>query len=89
MMTYNEGCAIAFGYFQAKDKVAGLATALEADKVWIFYGGSAEAANEIGAQGITVDKATGVVADFILPSKENFVLLDMAEKVDIPEIYRG
>ncbi len=89
MIAYREACAIAFGYFQAKNKVVGLAAAMEADKVWIFYGGSAETANEIGVQGITVDKATGTVSSFILPSRENFALLDAAKKVDIPEPYRG
>lgn len=89
MIAYNEACAIAFGYFQAKDKVVGLATAMEVDRAWIFYGGSAETANEIGIQGILVDKATGVVSDFILPSEENFALLDASQKVDVPKTYRG
>lgn len=89
MITYSEACAVAFGYFQAKDKVVGLATAMEVDMAWIFYGGSVETANEIGIQGILVDKTTGVVSDFILPSQENFALLDASQKVDVPEIYRG
>lgn len=89
MITYHEACAVAFGYFQAEEGVVGLAAAMEVDRAWIFYGGSAETANEIGIQGILVDKATGVVSDFILPSEENFALLDASQKVDIPAIYRG
>jgi hypothetical protein len=44
--------------------------ALETDEVWIFYGGIENQA-EIGGVGIKVDKESGEIDKFILPSPTN------------------
>lgn len=87
-MTYIEGCERAFDYFYRSEGINGIAKALDGKNVWIFYPGKADEIT-IGGIGICMDKTTGEISDFILPSLENFAILETAVPLDVPNQFKG
>lgn len=84
MIEYVKACKIALDYFKSNCNKDTLAKALDAETVWIFYGGKADAV-EVGGYGITVDKTSGAVEKFILPSPKNFAILKKAKAIELPD----
>ncbi len=87
-MTYIEGCERASDYFRRIEGINGIAKALDGKNVWIFYPGKADEIT-IGGIGICMDKTTGEISDFILPSLENFAILETAVPLDVPNQFKG
>lgn len=83
MINFNDACQIAVQYFVENTLKTGICKALDTDGIWIFFGGKLNEV-EFGGYGVSVNKATGNVEDFILPSDKNFALLDKAIVVEIP-----
>lgn len=81
MISYEEAKSKAAQYFlDNEDKP--LASALETDGFWIFFGGN-EDEIEFGGEGIIINRLSGEVSEFFLPDEENFELLDKAEKIEL------
>lgn len=59
----------------------------ETDNLWVIFG-EKKGKIKYGGQGITIDKETGEVKYFSLPSKENFKILESAKLVE-PERYEN
>ena len=81
MISFEKALKIADSYYK-KSNNEKVIKALESEYVWIFYGGD-ENKIEVGGVGITVDKMTGEIADFILPLPENLLLLKNAKSIDL------
>ena len=80
-MNFEEAKVAAQAYFEQRG-VTGLASALEAENCWIFYGGKA-GVTVCGIPGVKVSKETGELSVFILPNKENFAILKSAKKIEL------
>lgn len=87
MIDYIKACDLAKEYLKNNLKQDGISKALEADECWIFYGGSSEVV-QLGGVGISVSKKDGGIRKFILPSKENFVILKSSKQIEVPEEYK-
>ena len=81
MITFEQAYSSAEQYYQDKGNMV-ITKALDAGKVWIFYGGKDERI-EIGGAGIKIEKENGRISNFILPSLENFALLKDAVVIDV------
>lgn len=80
-MTFEEAKVQALAYFEENGTV-GLASALETENYWIFYGGQ-KGTVAVGKPGIKINRETGELSKFFLPNKENFALLKSAVSIDI------
>ena len=56
----------------------------ETKTAWIVFGGR-KGMQKIGGAAINIDKASGDVSTFVLPSKENFEILKNAKLINIEE----
>lgn len=56
----------------------------ETNNMWIVYGGK-NGQPKIGNSAITINKETGSIGRFILPSKENFEILKNATLIEYKE----
>ncbi len=76
-------CAIelATKYFWAKGNQT-ITKFYESESAWIVFGGK-NGQIKFGNAGISIDKATGEISKFILPSKTNFEILEKAKLLDI------
>ena len=81
MFSFEEACEKAFKYFNNK-----LYKALETKSLYIFYGGDNRV--EVGGYGISINRNNGELKPFILPSKENFKILNESKECEIPLKYR-
>ncbi|MBQ9808215.1 MAG: hypothetical protein IJM55_05055 [Ruminococcus sp.] len=88
MITFENACDIAFKYFAQNDHIFGLSKALDTEKDWLFFGGSADE-TRFGGSGVLVSKEDGSTKDFILPSRENFAILKSGKPAELPERFRG
>lgn len=85
MITFEAACKKAFDYYK-ENGIKGLCEVNDLGVSWLFAAGDPEVIND-GGYAITVDKKSGAVAEFILPNKKNFELLEKAKPVEIPEEY--
>ena len=84
-MTLQEGCKLAEAYFgQIGEKV--IRQILETSTLWIVLPGI-YGQIKYGGSTITVDKESGQIRSFRLPSKEGFALLKSAKEIPVPEEY--
>lgn len=81
MIDFSNALEIAKTYY-LKNNVTDILEAYDADGVWIIFGGK-KGCPEIGSSGISIDKTTGDMKDFILPSAENFDLLNKAKEITL------
>jgi len=88
MTTLNDACKIAQLWFQEKIGLSLLLAANETAESYIFFSGSENEPPLIGAPGCLVDKKTGVAKSFILPSEENFDILDNSKEIEIPKEFK-
>lgn len=54
----------------------------ETENMWVAFGGK-KGELKVGGSGITINKNTGEIKRFHLPSKENFEMLKNSKKVKI------
>ncbi len=72
---------IAIEYF-CKNENFCISKIYEAETVWIVFATN-NGKNKYGGYGISIDKKTGNVSKFILPSKENFEILNNAKLIEL------
>lgn len=83
MIDKQKAIEIARKYFQEHGSLT-VTGALENDSMWIFF-----AENEKSGQvayathGISVDKQTGEVSNFLMPSRESFKILESSKRVGL------
>ncbi len=82
-MMINFECAIqiAKDYFSSKGEHS-LTKIYESDNAWIVYAGKADQVR-FGNMGISIDKESGEISNFILPSRENFAILKKAKLTEL------
>lgn len=85
-MEYTEACKLAYEYYYEAKGVYGLSQAKDLGKKWIFY--SVDQTPLFGGFNISVDKATGEIQPFRLPSEENFALLKSAVILSVPDEFQ-
>lgn len=85
MLTLNEACIIAKNIFKEECNREDISQILECDNCWIISCGDPDEQAEIDPFGIVIEKNTGNVSDFILPSPEGFGLLKKAKEIKIPK----
>ena len=81
MIKIKEAVSIAQEYY-LKEGVPDILEVYDSKDCWIIFGGKKNVPL-IGSAGISVNKETGTISDFILPSRENFKLLSEATKMTI------
>lgn len=80
-MTFAEAKTKALAFYEEMG-ITGLASALDAEDSWIFYGGK-KGETIYGMPGARVFKESGEVVEFILPDKDNFDVLDRAAEIEL------
>ena len=73
MIDFKEAIEIAQKYFQEKGQ-SNLTKIYESENIWVVYAGRKEQP-KFGNAGIAIDKETGEISSFILPSRTNFEIL--------------
>lgn len=84
-MTINELCKSAEEHFQQLGE-KGIRQILEAPTAWIVLPGPYGKVR-YGSFSIVVEKETGEIRPFVMPSQEGFALLKVAQEVPVPEEY--
>lgn len=82
MVDLLRACQIAKNYFLQNSDKKILSKIYEHEKLWIVFGKSEEV--EFGSYGISIDKESGKISMFTLPSLENFAIIKASTKIDIP-----
>ena len=67
MINFSEALKYAKDYY-AKKNLTNIIEAYDSENCWIIFGGK-KGLTLIGSAGISIDKETGAINDFILPSK--------------------
>ena len=80
MVDFQNAIGIAKKYYAEKG-LEELTKVYDADKVWIVYAGQTDQP-KFGNSGIAIDKQTGEISRFILPSRTNFEILKNATLID-------
>lgn len=80
MINLNDAFKIADEYFK-KQSIKEIGTVLESNEYFIFY--QEEKELRIGNFGLKVSKENGELQLFVLPSDENFKILEEAKIVNI------
>lgn len=76
MIDFPKALQLAMAHYE-KEGLPDILRAYDAQDVWVIFGGK-KGTPQYGGSGVSIDKATGVVKRFLLPSRENFALLDKA-----------
>lgn len=82
MIERQEAIEIARKYFREFDDSLTVAGAFENDSMWIFF---AENLKQVAyvTHGISVDKQTGKISNFYMPSRESFQILESSKRVEL------
>lgn len=80
-MDINMAREIAASYFKEHGDLD-ISKVYDADTMWIMFGRK-NGSVRYGSGGISIDKATKEIKPFILPSDENFEILDKAMLIEI------
>ena len=81
MIDLHNALDIAKKYYFEKG-IEELTKVYESDKIWVVYAGKKDQ-TKFGNAGISIDKETGAISSFILPSRTNFEILRNAKLIDI------
>ena len=81
MIDFKEAIEIAQKYFQEKGQ-SNLTKIYESENIWAVYAGRKEQP-KFGNAGIAIDKETGEISSFILPSRTNFEILKNAKLTEL------
>lgn len=84
-ITLENACEIALKYYQQKGytKLGGIR---DLGEKWLI---APKRDNAVyGEMNITVNKADGKIADFVLPDTSNFELLRIADSIELPDNYK-
>lgn len=81
MIDFNRAIEIARGYYREKGQLE-LTKIYEAEKIWVVYAGKKDQPR-FGGNGISIDKETGEICSFILPSRTNFEILKKAKLTEL------
>lgn len=81
MIDFKKAIEIAQKYYQEKGQL-NLTKIYEAENIWIVYAGKREQP-KFGNAGIAIDKKTGAISSFILPSRTNFEILKNAKVTEL------
>lgn len=83
MIDILQACKIAKEYFLQNTSKKEISKIYEMESSWIIFGKGEEV--EYGGSGIIIDKKSAEAKLFILPSLENFAILENASKHDVPK----
>ena len=81
MIDFDNAIRIAKEYYCKKGELE-LTKIYEAEKEWIVYAGKKDQP-KFGNAGISIDKESGDIKSFILPSRENFEILKNAKLTEL------
>lgn len=81
MIDFEKAIEIAKEYYQKKE-LFHLTKIYEADNIWVVYAGKKDQPR-YGNAGIAIDKETGEISSFILPSRTNFEILKKAKLTEL------
>ena len=81
MIDFKEAIEIAQKYFQEKGQ-SNLTKIYESENIWVVYAGRKEQP-KFGNAGIAIDKETGEISSFILPSRTHFEILKNAKLTEL------
>ncbi|MEY8574739.1 hypothetical protein AALD01_10075 [Oscillospiraceae bacterium 21-37] len=81
MIDFSKAVEIARNHFGAKGD-SELTKIYESDNVWIVYAGKKDQV-KYGNMGISIDKITGDISNFVLPSRANFEILKKAKLTEL------
>lgn len=81
MIDFYSAIELARKYYAEKG-LEELTKVYDADKIWVVYAGKKDQP-KFGNAGIAIDKETGEISRFILPSRTNFEILKKATLMDI------
>ena len=81
MLDFNKAIEIAKAHFALKDDER-LTKIYESDNSWIVYAGNPSQIR-FGNMGISINKETGEITNFILPSRKNFEILKNAKLTEL------
>lgn len=81
MIDFHGALELARKYYAEKG-LDELTKVYDADKIWVVYAGKKDQP-KFGNSGIAIDKESGEISRFILPSRVNFEILKNATLIDI------
>ena len=81
MIDFKKAIEIAQKYYQEKGQLE-LTKIYESKNIWVVYAGKKEQPR-FGNAGIAIDKETGEMSSFILPSRTNFEILKNAKMTEL------
>ena len=81
MIDFKRAIEIAGSYFSAKGD-SELTKIYESDSAWIVYAGK-KGQVKYGNVGISIDKISGAISSFVLPSRTNFEILKKAKLTEL------
>lgn len=81
MIDFKNAIEIAQKYYQEKGQL-NLTKIYESENIWVVYAGKKEQP-KFGNAGIAIDKETGEISSFILPSRTNFEILKKAKVTEL------
>lgn len=84
MIDIIKACKLALEYYKENTDKTALSKVYDHKDMWIIYARSDKI--EYGGYGISINKNTGEIRMFTLPSQENFAILKDSVLVDIPNI---
>lgn len=87
-MNFNCACEKALKYYKNEWDDIGLAGIYDLGEKWLFYGRDKQDKRVYGKPGITINKKTGEQDYFYLPDDDNFRLMEDAEEIEVPKIFR-
>lgn len=81
MIDFYKAIELARKYYSEKG-LEELTKVYDADKIWVVYAGKKDQP-KFGNAGIAINKETGEISRFILPSRTNFEILKKATLMEI------
>lgn len=81
MIDFHKAIELARQYYSEKG-LEELTKVYDADKIWVVYAGKKDQP-KFGNAGIAINKETGEISRFILPSRTNFEILKNATLMEM------
>ena len=80
-MVIDSALTIASEYYKEHGNLS-ISKVYETESSWIIFA-SKNGMTRFGSNGISIDKSTGNISSFRLPSRENFAILEAAKKIEL------